>query len=432
MARHNVTRVKSRYGPGDPTDMGYLLRPTTQITPERVSWLWPGRIPAAMVTILDGDPGAGKSILTAALAAAVSRGRALPGHVNGGQGENRAPNLAGPGDVIIIALEDDPAIVTVPRLIAARANLARVHVPAFFEMAVERTARFPDDLTRLHNLLDTCHARLVIIDPLLAALNSTREREVQWVLSDLSLIAATTGAAIVLIRHLTKRAGPSAIYRGRGSIGIIGAARSGLLLTAHPYAADQLLLTVSKSNLGARPPALALRIVPAANGSAGVVWGKEELITADLAQGARTRASSVQPERELSAAIAWLRDALGDGPLPAKQVFAEARENGFARRTLERAKVAAEIASRRIQEPEPFWQWSLPEPPPHQERQERQERQGFPVYPLVGDPGSPAPASLGMGQGANPDQNLFYSDPLGYGESSLAQRIARGTRNRAG
>ena len=92
---------------------------------------------------------------------------------------------------------------------------------------------------------------------------------------------AHAGAAVVLVRHLNKSAGRVAIYRGGGSIGIIGAARSGLLLTAHPADPAHLLLTVSKSNLGMRPKALALRIVQAANGFGMIEWGEEAEISAD-------------------------------------------------------------------------------------------------------------------------------------------------------
>jgi hypothetical protein len=165
----------------------------------------------------------------------------------------------------------------------------------------------------------------------------------------------------VLVRHLNKSAGKVAIYRGGGSIGIIGAARSGLLLTAHPNDPAQLLLTVSKSNLGVRPKALAMRIVQAANGFGTVAWGEETEISADDALTGLADETPTEPDGELGAAIAWLRDALASGPLPSKQVYAEAKENGIALRTLKRAKAEEGIGSRRINEPEPYWQWFLVE-----------------------------------------------------------------------
>jgi hypothetical protein len=359
------------------SDRGYHLTPTSEIAPERVSWLWTGRVPAGTVTVLDGDPGKCKSTLTAALAAAVSTGTPLPGD-----------DRMDPGGVIFVSLEDDPAMVIVPRLIAAGADLTRIHIPVMVDAGGERLPQLPDDLARIQQMVWETDARLVVIDPLMAALsadvNGNQDQDVRRVLAELARIAGATGAAVVLVRHLNKSAGKVAIYRGGGSIGIIGAARSGLLLTAHPHDPAQLLLTVSKSNLGVRPKALAVRIVQAANGFGTVAWGEEAEISADDALTGISEETPTEPDGELGAAIAWLRAALADGPMPSKQVYAEAKENGIALRTLKRAKAEAGIGSRRINEPEPYWQWFLVE----SEATNEQECQAEPNVENVGTLGT--------------------------------------------
>jgi hypothetical protein len=337
----------------------YRLRRASEITPEQVRWLWTGRVPAGTLTVLDGDPGKGKSTLTATIAAAVTTGQALPGDMSMAR-----------GDVIFVSLEDDPAMVIVPRLIAAGADLSRVHIPRILAGEGERLPLLPDDLGPIQDMIESTAARLVIVDPLMAALssevNGNQDQEVRRVLAELTRIAGDTGAAIVIVRHLNKSGGGVAIYRGGGSIGIIGAARSGLLLTAHPNDPAQLLLTVSKSNLGVRPKALALRIIQAQNNFGAIEWGEEADITADDALTGTADDPDEEPDGELGAAIAWLRDALADGPLPSRQVFAEAKDEGISRSTLKRAKIEAGILSRKHHEPDPHWRWALPDSPTEQ------------------------------------------------------------------
>ena len=249
-------------------------------------------------------------------------------------------------------------MVIVPRLIAADADLSRVHIPRILDSYGERLPLLPDDLGRLQQMITETEAKLVVVDPLMAALsrevNGNQDQEVRRVLAELTRIAGDTGAAILLVRHLNKSAGTVAIYRGGGSIGIIGAARSGLLLTQHPSDPSQLLLAVTKSNLGVRPKALSMRIVQAKNGFGAIEWGEESEISADDAlNGRNPDEDEAEPDGELGAAIAWLREALKDGPLPSKQVMDEARENGFTVGTIRRAKTEAKVVSRRIQEPAP-------------------------------------------------------------------------------
>ena len=339
----------------DEFNPGYRLHRAADIRPEAVRWLWTGRVPAGTLTVLDGDPGKGKSTLTATLAAAVSTGRALPGD-----------HQLHRGGVIFVSLEDDPAMVIVPRLIAADADLSRVHIPRILDSYGERLPLLPDDLGRLQQMITETEAKLVVVDPLMAALsrevNGNQDQEVRRVLAELTRIAGDTGAAILLVRHLNKSAGTVAIYRGGGSIGIIGAARSGLLLTQHPSDPSQLLLAVTKSNLGVRPKALSLRIVQAKNGFGAVEWGEESEISADDALNGRNPDEDEDEAAERSAAEQWLIAALAEGSVPAKQIFAEAKENGFSPDQIRRAKAKVRVVSIRIGGRDGGqWEWRMPE-----------------------------------------------------------------------
>ena len=223
----------------------YTLPSAMQIKTTSVDWLWPGRIAFNQLTIIEGDPGVGKSMLTAAIAAAVTGGPPLPG----------MPQLP-PFPCIIANLEDDPAGITIPRLRAAGADLDRIYLPQMGDSHNARLLSLPDDLNRIWQMLEITDARLLVIDPLMAALspdvNSDNDQQVRRVLNDLVQAANLRKAAVVIVRHLNKQAGRRAIYRGGGSIGIAAAARSVLLLSRDP-ASRGLLLSSTKQNLAAQP-----------------------------------------------------------------------------------------------------------------------------------------------------------------------------------
>lgn len=169
-----------------------------------------------------------------------------------------------------------------------------------------------------------------------------------------------TGAAIVAVRHLNKSSGANPLYRG-GSIGIIGAARCGLLLAQDPDDPTLRILATTKSNLGLPAPSLAFRLetVPAL-GAARVVWeGESTWSAASLLLDADDRAGGPS---SLGAARQWLRETLADGPLPAKELEAEAREMGISLRTYRQARKLEGIVARKEHTLHGQWVVALPSP----------------------------------------------------------------------
>jgi RecA-family ATPase len=218
-------------------------------------------VPLGKLTVLDGDPGLGKSTLTLGMAAALSRGTGLPG----------GSDLQGPADVVIVSLEDGVADTIRPRLEAADGDLARIHVITSIGPE-QRIPSVPDDLGEMEPVIAERGVKLVILDPLMGALsagvNAHRDQDVRRALAPLAAMAQRTGAAIVIVRHLNKAEEKSAIYRGGGSIGIIGAARVGLLVARDPDATSpddpRRVLAVAKCNLARESRALrfSLGLVP--------------------------------------------------------------------------------------------------------------------------------------------------------------------------
>jgi hypothetical protein len=323
----------------------------SSVQPERIKWLWEGRIPYGKLTVLDGDPGLGKSTVTMDLAARLSEGRPLP--------DGTPTDAAG---VVLLTAEDGLADTIVPRLNAARADLNKILALTIKDEHGDRLLSLPGDLPHLREAIERMGAGLVIIDPLMAFLggnvNSFKDQDIRLALAPLMMMAEQTGAAIVIVRHLNKSNTGPALYRGGGSIGIIGAARSGLLVAADPDDPARRILAPTKSNLGALAPSLAFSLREAPNGVAAVTWEGHSSHTA-----ASLLAASGNNEEDKSAleeAKTFLKESLAEGGQWVKQLIMEARQQGISDRTLKRAKAFLGIKSYRVGTgAEGGWKWTI-------------------------------------------------------------------------
>lgn len=220
-----------------------------RVREREITWLWPGFVPTGKLTIVEGDPGDGKSVMTCDLAARFSTGAPLPDGT-------RSP--AGPMDVVMISAEDDPEDTIKPRLRVAGADQRRVHLVV--EGSIPGN---PFDLGRdmaaLEHFVTENHVGVVFIDPLMAFMpanvDAYKDHEVRRALHPLTRMAARTGCALIVVRHLTKGR-TKAITAGGGSIAFIGAARVGYLVGPHPDDERKRAFTCVKINIGQKPPTL--------------------------------------------------------------------------------------------------------------------------------------------------------------------------------
>ncbi len=342
-----------------PSDLQPPEGPTARIVhlsdviAERVDWLWPARIPLGKLTVLDGDPGLGKSTISIDLAARVSTGRPMPGETVG-----RA--AAG---VVLLSAEDGLADTIRPRLDAAGADSGRIVALAAITTGrdSERLPSLPIDIPRLEVAIRDYDATLVVVDVLMAfldgAINAHRDQDVRGALAQLAAMAERTGAAIVVLRHLNKSAGGPAIYRGGGSIGIVGAARSALVVGLDPEDETRCVLAVTKANLARLAPSLAYRIVDD-HGTGRIDWEGE---TTHTAAQLLAMPATADERTAVDDAKDVLRDILSGGPVGAKDARAEAHSAGIADRTLDRAKLALGITVARVGGlgTAGRWEWSL-------------------------------------------------------------------------
>lgn len=349
----------TRVSPSPVVSVARVVR-MSEVEPEAVRWLWPGRIPAGKLTVVDGDPKVGKSTLMLDLAARVTTGTPLP---------DDTPTER--GNVVLLTAEDGLADTVRPRLAAAGGDAARVVVLESIDetdgrATAERLPSIPGDLDQLEHLIVAEHASLVIIDVLAAYLgakvDSYRDNDIRRALMPLARMAERTGAAVVVLRHLTKAHGANALYAGGGSIGITGAARAVLLVGRDPDDATRAVLAVSACNVAAPVPALAFRLVPAdLYGVARVTWeGQTAHRAGDLLVDRHENGVEDDDDSALTAAVHFLHEVLDDGPVPAKRVKAEARDCGIASRTLDRAKKAAGVVVTRTgYANDGKWWWSI-------------------------------------------------------------------------
>jgi hypothetical protein len=340
--------------------LGAVAVSLADVAPERVDWLWPGRLPLGKLVVFDGDPSVGKSTCAVDWAARVSSGAAWP---------DGAPNRA--GTVLLLSAEDGLADTIRPRLDAASGDPSKVHALTsirYLDNGVTRersiTLADVDDIGRA---VREAAATLVVVDVLMAYLpgkvDSHRDQDVRGVLSAVAAMAEATHCCVVMLRHLNKSGGGQAMYRGGGSIAIIGAARMGLLAAVDPDDEDRRVLAATKSNLAAMPDALGYRLVDSPeHGCARVDWlGMSTHTAGALLSGPRD-----EDERtERDDAALWLADFLStqNGREAAKATVVKlGKIAGHTERTLQRAMKQAHVESARVGFPA-MAVWRLVTPP---------------------------------------------------------------------
>ncbi len=353
-APSRTTELPGTTGMTGRQSLGNAVR-LSDVTPERIRWLWPGRVPAGKITVLDGDPGLGKSTLLCEVAARITRGDPLPG------GEPAAPR-----GVLLLSAEDD---LSTPSALASMppAAIPTASAPSSpFRIAPKpdgpspSLATSPFSMPSLNGsmLPSSSSTRSSPICAPASAPIGTRMSAGPWPPSRPRL--ERTGAAIVVVRHLNKSAQTNPLYRGLGSIGIIGAARCALLLAADPDDADRRILAVSKGNLARPPAALAFRLddVPGTD-VARIVWEGESPWTAGELLGRLPAEEGDESRSAVDDARAWLREALAAGPRPASELRRESAARGIGLSTLYAARKAEGIATAKEHIARGRWLWML-------------------------------------------------------------------------
>lgn len=313
--------------------------------PADAEFLWEPYIPLGKVTLVEGDPGLGKSWLTMEIAAAVSTGEPLPGQKHPRQGR-----------VLLMSAEDDPNITLRPRLDASGGNPKEVFC------ATEHFTFDKPGLRRLKASVREHRPLLVVIDPIVAYIGGNvdmhRANETRPLFKELNDIATQFKCAIVVVRHLTKGNNDNATYRGLGSIDIIASVRSTLLIDKDLDDPKTVRCLIHhKANLSHKGKTWLYSIErTSARPGSKLVWQGTAEYGIDEYMKSRNKDPGA-PNEKRQTAKALLEKLLQHGPRPAREVEETLAAAGVQDRTLKRAKKELGVESKKVGE---TWEWSLP------------------------------------------------------------------------
>jgi hypothetical protein len=323
-----------------------------------IDWFWKYKLALGKVNLICGDPGTNKSTLTLDMTARTSTGSPWPDGTP-------CPK----GSILLFSAEDGQADTIVPRLIAAYADLTKVH---FFDgisvpdesggtrkkcFTLENMPALEDAIKQLGD------CKLVVIDPVSAFLadsDSHKNAEIRGLLAPLANVAEDRNVCVVLVTHLNKTSGGKAIHRAMGSLAFVAAARSAWLVAKDKDIEGRRLFLPIKNNLGDDTTGMAFSVVrgevPSIAWEHGAVHQKaDEALADDQPDESKPGPDPVSR----NAAADWIRDLLADGPMESATVKENASDAGMSWATIRRAQQEMGIKPFRDQFSKE-WMWKLP------------------------------------------------------------------------
>ena len=317
-----------------------------QVEVEKIDWLLYPFIPFGKVTIVQGDPGEGKTTMVLQIIAKLTKGEAvLPSGSDEPALEAKTVDLE-PVNVIYQTAEDGLGDTIKPRLLSAGADCSRVMVIDDNDQALTMMD------ARLEEAIIKTKARLVVLDPIQgflgAAVDMHRANEIRPLLKRVAVLAEKYHCAIILIGHMNKNSNGKSSYRGLGSIDFQAAARSVLIVGRIKDEPEIRVVCHVKSSLAPEGKSIAFRL----DKDTGFEWIGEYDISADDLLSGDNRGKKIHAAKE------FLQEVLASGSVAQTKVAEEAESRGIKKKTLWNAKKELEINSVKIGNQ---WFWMLPE-----------------------------------------------------------------------
>lgn len=333
-----------------------VLEMAADIEPRRIDWLWPQRISLGALTIVTGQVGISKSTLTIDIAARVTTG------MRWSDGSGSAPR----GDVILVGSEDDPGKIVIPRLTAAAADMARIHIcrgvksanaPHLDPLLIER------DLDLVRRQLDRLpEVRLIVFDPLSenVSADENSNAQIRQALQPLVALAQERDVAIVAVLHQSKKTDLGVVQRIAGASSYGQLARHILAVMNDPEDETvgmerRRLVIVAKNSYGHQNVGQKYRVTTR-SGDPAIEW-LPGIVEIDADQiSSRPSGGAHHAERQ-SDAVDALREALAAGEADAAEIVEAMGRQGFSDRQVRRAAATLGVEKRQAFRK---WRWSLP------------------------------------------------------------------------
>ena len=317
-----------------------------QVEVEKIDWLLYPFIPFGKVTIVQGDPGEGKTTMVLQIIAKLTKGEAvLPSNSDESALEEKTMDLE-PVNVIYQTAEDGLGDTIKPRLLSAGADCSRVMVIDDNDQALTMMD------ARLEEAIIKTNARLVVLDPIQGFLGTAvdmhRANEIRPLMKRVAVLAEKYHCAIILIGHMNKNSNGKSSYRGLGSIDFQAAARSVLIVGRIKDEPEIRVVCHVKSSLAPEGKSIAFRL----DKDTGFEWIGEYDISADDLLSGDNRGQKIHAAKE------FLKEILASGSVAQTKVAEEAESRRIKKKTLWNAKKELEIDSVKIGNQ---WFWMLPE-----------------------------------------------------------------------
>ena len=317
-----------------------------QVEVEKIDWLLYPFIPFGKVTIVQGDPGEGKTTMVLQIIAKLTKGEAvLPSDSDESDLEEKTMDLE-PVNVIYQTAEDGLGDTIKPRLLSAGADCSRVMVIDDDDQALTMMD------ARLEEAIIKTNARLVVLDPIQGFLGTAvdmhRANEIRPLMKRVAVLAEKYHCAIILIGHMNKNSNGKSSYRGLGSIDFQAAARSVLIVGRIKDEPEIRVVCHVKSSLAPEGKSIAFRL----DKDTGFEWIGEYDISADDLLSGDNRGQKIHAAKE------FLKEILASGSVAQTKVAEEAESRRIKKKTLWNAKKELEIDSVKIGNQ---WSWMLPE-----------------------------------------------------------------------
>lgn len=317
-----------------------LLTLYSDVTAMPVNWLWEPYIAIGKITLLQGDPGCGKSTMMINLIAELSKGGATP--------DGRT--FGAPQRIIYQCSEDGAKDTIKPRLVSAGAECRNI---AFIDEDVYSGLTLDDE--RIRDAIIEWKPHLVVIDPIQSYVGNDSDLQMagraRKLMRRIGMWASTYNCAIVLIGHFSKKESAKDLYRGLGSIDVVAAARS--VLQVEKSAKDENIRIVKqvKNSLGSKAPDLMFEIQP----NTGFQWcGVADMAEVDYSSEI-TLETLPKTKHELAALL--IKKALKNGAVESMQIKRIMAEYHIGDKTMNEVKTELGIKPYKKMR---TWYWVLP------------------------------------------------------------------------